>query len=161
MPEFKPIETQEDFNERIKERLERERAKAVKEAAEKYANYDEYKQKAADFDKKESAWADQIKAKDETIKAKDDEIASLTANVKVAKMEATKMRVATENGIPLQLADRLSGDDEEAIAADAQKMAQYIKKTNAAPFGAAEGTPNPNESAAAAALRTMAHNLGN
>lgn len=38
------------------------------------------------------------------------------------------MRIAHENGIPFELADKLSGSDEEAIKKDAETMAKFLKK---------------------------------
>ena len=40
---------------------------------------------------------------------------------------SVKMRIAHENGIPYELAERLSGDDEEAIKKDAESMAKFLK----------------------------------
>ena len=40
---------------------------------------------------------------------------------------SVKMRIAHENGIPYELAGRLSGDNEEAIKKDAESMSKFLK----------------------------------
>ena len=39
-----------------------------------------------------------------------------------------KLRIALENNIPYELANKLSGEDEESLRQDAQTLANYIAK---------------------------------
>lgn len=48
------------------------------------------------------------------------------------------MRIAHENGIPYELANKLSGDTEEAIKKDAETFAKFIGKKQTAPLGSTE-----------------------
>lgn len=48
------------------------------------------------------------------------------------------MRIAHENGIPYELANKLSGDTEEAIKKDAETFAKFIGKKQTAPLGHTE-----------------------
>lgn len=49
------------------------------------------------------------------------------ADLAAANMEALRVKVATEKGLPLAFASRLRGDDEAALIADAETMAAYAK----------------------------------
>ena len=40
------------------------------------------------------------------------------------------MKVASEKGLPLEFRDRLRGDTEDALAADAESLAKQIKAQN-------------------------------
>lgn len=55
----------------------------------------------------------------------DETIADL--NAKIAGYETASLwtKIAIKNGLPLDLADRLVGDDEESLEADAQRIAGY------------------------------------
>lgn len=54
-------------------------------------------------------------------------IAQLQAKIKGYKTEDLKRRIAEEKGIPLEMASRLSGDDENAMRADADNMAKILR----------------------------------
>lgn len=60
-----------------------------------------------------------------------------------AKVEALRLRVALEKGIPANLADRLLGDDRASLEADADALAALIGKPKRAPDAAA-GTGRPD-----------------
>ena len=61
-------------------------------------------------------------------------------NAKIAGYETANLRtkIALKNGLPLDLADRLVGDDEESLSADAQRFAGYVNP--AAPVPPMKGT---------------------
>ena len=42
------------------------------------------------------------------------------------RLQTAKQRIATEYGLPLDLADRLQGDDEDGFKADAERLASYL-----------------------------------
>lgn len=44
------------------------------------------------------------------------------------KLAATKYRVGLDKGLPLPVAERLVGDDEESLAKDADTLAELLKK---------------------------------
>ena len=105
MAEFVPINTQEEFNAAIADRLRRER--------EKYADYDS------------------IKAENGTLK---NQVTTLTGEkealekqVKGHATAAVKMRIAQELNIPTSMADRLTGETEEDIRKDAEAMANISR----------------------------------
>ena len=57
-----------------------------------------------------------------------EEAAKKDAMIKSYETNSVKMRIAHENGIPFELASKLSGDDEESIKKDAETMAKFLKK---------------------------------
>ncbi len=118
MSEFKSITSQEELDAIVKARVARER--------EKFSDYEELKKKVADFETKEAAYHSTI----EGLKTEKTELSNQleTANGELTqtKLQSAKQRIATEFGLPIDLADRLRGDDVEGFKADAELLAGYI-----------------------------------
>ena len=115
---FKPIETQEELDNIIKERLKRERETTQK----KYEGWisPEDHQKAID---------DANKAFDDLRKAREGDeqtIADLTAKNKAYETASLKSRIAHEVGLSYEWIDRISGDDEQSIRADAESLKKLV-----------------------------------
>lgn len=104
MADFKPIETQEAFDAAVAD---------VKKQYEGWLSPEDYNAKTADL-------AKQLEANKTTI-------ADLTTKAKAYESGALKMRIAHENGIPYELAGKLSGDTEEEIKKDAETLAKFVK----------------------------------
>ena len=104
MADFKPIETQEAFDAAVAD---------VKKQYEGWLSPEDYNAKTADL-------ANQLEANKTTI-------ADLTAKAKAYESGALKMRIAHENGIPYELAGKLSGDTEEELKKDAETLAKFVK----------------------------------
>ncbi|WP_115229807.1 capsid assembly scaffolding protein Gp46 family protein [Streptococcus uberis] len=118
MSDFKIIETQEELDAIIQSRLSRER--------EKYADYEDLKQRLADFEAKETTYQNTIndlKTRETDLTS---QIESLNGDLTKTKLQTAKQRIATEYGLPLDLADRLQGEDEESFKADAERLASYL-----------------------------------
>ena len=135
MSDFKAIVTQEQLDASIGERIRRAESKA----AEKYADYDSVKHQNDELTAQIADLTKQIKAKDEAISGNKEIVDNLNAKIKDYETRSVKTRIAHEVGLPYQLADKLSGEDEDAIREDAKKMASFIK-TPAAPIGSVEPT---------------------
>lgn len=60
-------------------------------------------------------------------------IAQLQQQVKGYETAALKQRIALEKGIPIQMADRLAGDNEKDIRKDAEALAKFVNKPATAP----------------------------
>lgn len=107
---FNPINTQEEFDAAIRDRLERERGK--------YADYEDLKTQVSTLTTERDTALQQVAERD----------------AKIAKYEtdSVKTRIAREKGIPAEMAHRLTGETEEDIAKDADALAQI--------FQAAKGT---------------------
>lgn len=131
MGEFKKIETQEEFDAAIKDRLAREK--------EKYADYDSLKKENESF-KTQIADLEKAKKDLETEKGTfSSQIDALNSKIKGYETDSAKTRIALEKGLPYEFAKRLSGETEEEIAKDAEEMAKYVTKQQPpAPTGSNE-----------------------
>ena len=121
--EFKAIETQEALDAIIKGRLERNtRSVTDSVTAEITKKFEGY---ISPDDAKKSA--DQITALTEKLKESETRIAELTAKNSAYEISSVKMRIAQESGLPIELAERLSGSTEEELKKDAETLAKLVK----------------------------------
>lgn len=135
MSDFTPIETQEQLDKVIGERIKR----AEQKAAEKYADYEDLKTQNAGYVTQISQLQTQLQAQADKAKESETSIADLTAKVHQYETASVKTKVALEMGLPYQMASRLTGDDEKAIRADAEAMKQLIgAQVGPAPLGSTE-----------------------
>lgn len=156
--QFKVIETQEQLDEIIKSRLERERAKAIKETEERFADYEVLKGKNTDMQKQLDDLNNELTGNKEKIANHDKEVADLNSKIAKYEKDSVKTKVAIEMGIPFELKDKLSGDDEESIRNDAKALAAYVNKQPGAPGY----NPEPPEGKSQdEAFRKMAQSLFN
>lgn len=135
---FTPINTQEELDKVLKERLEREAKKYETQITELTA-------KAAKADEQTTTIANLQK-----------EINENKAKIKGYETDSVKKRIAHEIGLPYEMAERLRGDDEKAIREDAEAMKKYIGKQ----ARVADPDFNPDRSGAdnndkSAALKSM------
>lgn len=128
---FEPITTQEQFDAAIAKRLE----KATKAVEDKFKDYDSLKTSNEDLQK-------QLDTANETIKSKGAEIDGYKAKVGILESSALKTKIALEKKLPYEFADRLSGEDEAALRADADKWAGYFSQNREVPpLGGTETPP--------------------
>ena len=115
---FKPIETQEELDNIIKDRLKRERESTQK----RYEGWisPEDHQKALDASNK--AFDDFKKAHE----SDEQTIADLTAKNKAYETATLKSRIAHEVGLSYEWTDRISGEDEESIRKDAESLKKLV-----------------------------------
>ena len=127
MGDFKVIETQEQLEEVLRDRLRRERETTRKEfdgflspdaAAEKYKGY--------------------LSPEDVEAKFKDhlspDEASKLRAKIKGYETDSAKTRIAHELGLSYDAVRFLSGDNEEAIKKSAESLKALMGSGNIAPL---------------------------
>ena len=131
MGDFKVIETQEQLDAVISERLKRERETLKKEyegflspeeAAKKYAGYlspEDEKEKYKGFISPEEA-------------AKKD------AKIKGYEIDSVKTRIAHEAGLSYEAAGFLRGEDEESIRKSAESLRALVGNTTTAPLASTE-----------------------
>ena len=131
MSEFKTIETQEQLDAIITDRIKRAQETTRKEfegflspedAEKKYAGY-----LSPEAEKKKYAGY-----------LSPEEAAKKDAKIKGYETNSVKMRIAHENGIPFELAERLSGESEDDIRKDAETMAKYLQRKNVPPLASTE-----------------------
>lgn len=76
-----------------------------------------------------------------TLNTQKEELSSiddLKKEVETYKLKDLKTSIAVQAGIPLELAGRLSGETEEEIKADAEKMAGFVNKKKPLPLKTTE-----------------------
>lgn len=106
--EFKPITSQQELNDALKDRLTRERAK--------YKDYNDIKAKAAKLDEIEQANLSELEKAN-------GRVTSAESERDAAKAEALRLRTAVTHGISLEDADLfLTGTDEETLTAQAKRL---------------------------------------
>lgn len=126
--EFNPINTQEEFDNAVRER---------------YGDISDLQGQITKLTGERDAHANTI--------------ADLQKTVKGYQTAELKQRIAKEKGIPLDMAHRLTGDDEKALRADADTMAGHLRSyKGAAPMADPETAP---EKGSKAATRRMLNNL--
>ena len=126
MADFKPINTKEEFDAAVAERIRAETSK--------YADYDALKEKAAKYDelagkkldKQIEALQQQLTAANDTISGNAQTIAELTTRAEAAEGTVLRAKVAHANNLPYEMAARLNGSTEEELTADAKALAKFV-----------------------------------
>ena len=136
MSDFKPIETQEQLNAVIGERISR----AEEKAAEKYKDYDDIKKQNADYVSQITDLQKQLQEQSDKIAGHQAEVDGLNAKVQEFESSSLKTRIALEAGLPYKMAERLNGEDEAAIKKDAEMMVKLMGAHQVAPLGSPEPT---------------------
>ena len=119
---FKTIETQEQFDAMVKDRLERARESVRKE----YQDYESIKEKVNGFQKEKESYETKIAS----LTKSNEEI---TGKYKALETDSLKVKIALENGIPFEMANRLSGTDVDSITKDAKLLSGFVSKTHQQP----------------------------
>jgi len=143
---FKPIETQEQFDEMIKERIGKAK-ESVRKEYEGYISPEQYEAfkgyiSPEDMDAKINPMLEQIQSlsgslesanakinnlgndiaeRDKSISEKDDKIKDLSIHI-------MKKDAAIKYGVPVDICDRINGSTDDEIYKDAQVMSQYVGK---------------------------------
>lgn len=149
MSEFKPIETQEQLDAIIQDRLKRERDTTTKRFDGWVSPEDHQK-----------ALNDAIKALDDYKKAHEGDeqtIADLTAKTKAYETATLKSRIAHEVGLSYDWISRISGDDEASIRADAEALKKMVGNGPVLPTKNSESGEKVNSGDAA--FRTLLNDL--
>jgi len=151
MSDFTAITTQEELDTIVKARLAREK--------EKYADYDQLKTRVSDLEKENGALKSAAEASKTSAADYDKQIANLKKQVAGYETASLRTRIALQNGLPIDLADRLQGNDEESLKADAERLASFVKPAEPkAPPKSNEpnvGSENDEDAALKGMLRNM------
>lgn len=113
--DFKIIESQEELDKIISERLKREREKLQVQI------------KTLEGENAE------IKSNLEKAKEKDIEIEKLQGRIKGYEKADMKRKIALENNIPYKLAERIKGETEDEMISDAKELSNYFLKKSITP----------------------------
>lgn len=129
MADFKVIETQEQLDSIIGERLSRDREAQAKKY-EGYISPEDYQKKVTDYE-------DQIKGLNKTIKDNEKiakEAEGYKAQIKKYETDSVKTRIAHEVGLPYEMAGRLKGETEDDIRKDAESLHKLVNAKSAPPL---------------------------
>lgn len=113
---FAPITTQEEFDKRIKARIDR-----VKNTPP--ADYDELKAKAAKYDELEEANKSELEKAEGRAKKAEEELTALKAEKARAEMVAA---VAAKTGTPVEVVSMLTGETAEELEKQVERLAGTI-----------------------------------
>lgn len=130
---FKPIETQEELDRIISERLERDRKK--------YEGY----MSAEDVQKLKNTYESNMQTETEKYTTLEKEKKDLMAKLKGYKVGTLKTKVALANGLPIGITDYLKGETEEELAESAKTLAKFFttpKEKQKNELKDPEGTPS-------------------
>lgn len=128
---FKPIETQEQFDAAIGDRLKREGDKVRKEF-EGFLSPEDVTKKYEGF----------LSPEQEKEKYKDylspEDVAKKDAVIKQHETNSAKMRIAHEMGLPYDAVGFIQGDDEEGIKKSAEALKGLVGAGNVPPLASLE-----------------------
>lgn len=104
-----------------------EYGKSIQELKLEQEKFDELKNEKTTLEQQLNQLQNTLSAKEEELKSVDE----LKQQVESYKLKDLKTNIAFQAGIPIELAEKLSGETEEEIKADAEKLAGFIsnKKT--------------------------------
>lgn len=113
--------TQSDVERIVGERLARERGK--------YADYDDLKAKASQFDELQTSQQSDL----ERLTSERD---TLKTQSETSTAENMRLRVALEKKLPAELIDRLQGSTKDELEADAEELLKLVKPASGFDGGA-------------------------
>ena len=131
--EFKSINTQEDFDARIKERLERAE-KAVKKSFDGWTSPDDLKAIQAKHEEELKKLNDTHAEELKKYSGYDEKFAEQQNEIKSLKIDAMKTNIANEKNLPFDAIGFLQGDDEQSIAESADRLAKLSNASHSIGF---------------------------
>ena len=135
---FKPIETQEELDNIIKERLKRER-ETTQKRFEGWISPEDHQKAIDDANKAFDDFKKAHEGDEQTIK-------DLTAKNQAYETASLKSRIAHEVGLSYEWIGRISGDDEASIRSDAESLKKLVGSGNAPLNTKSTETSQPDES---------------
>ena len=141
---FKAIETQDELDRIISERLSRQKESFEKQLT----DYDQLKTAKADLESQVGTLQSTIEQSKSGQEDYTKQISDLTSKVAGYETANLRTRIALQNGLPYDLADRLVGEDEESIKADAERLSSFVAKPHSAPLKNVEPNIQKDENSA-------------
>lgn len=152
MAEFTVIETQEQFDNAIKARLDREKSKF----SEQISELEGFKTKYEESQKQIEDLSNALNSANEKVSGFESQISELESQNKNYAVRAAKTQIANEIGLPFDAIEYLQGEDTESIRKSAETLKSLVGTSKVAPL--ASGEPQ-NIDPKDAALRGMLANL--
>lgn len=148
---FKPIESQEELENILKSRLARQK----EGYEEKLKDYDQLKSRSNELENENISLHKTIDENSKKYEEYDKDMEALNSKISEYETSSLKTKIALSHGLPIDLADRLQGSDEESLTADAERMAGFmVNKMPVPPL-----KTNENESGNTNPLRQMLENM--
>ena len=141
---FKAIETQDELDRIVTERLSRQKDSFDKQLGE----LDQLKAAKADLESQVGTLQSTIEQSKAGQEDYTKQISDLTSKVAGYETANLRTRIALQNGLPYDLADRLVGEDEESIKADAERLSSFVAKPHSAPLKNVEPNIQKDENSA-------------
>lgn len=147
MSEFKIIETQEQLDEIIKGRINRER-ESLSKKYEGYISPEDYQNKIKEYETSISGYSTKLKEANDKIENHTKELAERDSQIKAYETDSVKTRIANELGLSYAAISFLQGEDEEAIRKSAETLKALVGTNDVAPLATNEVIPSNDEDAA-------------
>lgn len=152
MADFTVIETQEQFDAAIRDRLNREKAKFT----EQIAGFEETKSELDAAKKQIADLTDALTAANEKISGFNEQIADRDHKIADYATRAAKTQIAHEMGLSFDAIDFLKGETEDEIRSSAESLKNLVGVQKVAPLANNDGAAiDPKD----AALRGMLNDL--
>lgn len=160
MADFIKIETQEEFDARIKDRLERERSKFQAEIDK--ANG--LQSRIEELTREKTTWGQEKNGLDAKIQELTGKLSEANGRIKAAELDAKRLDIALAAGLPLELRGRLQGSNEEELKKDAEALVEIFGKSKGTlpgtnPEGAPDGARSSAQKQQDAAFKQMLENM--
>ena len=165
MSEFKAITTQEEFDNAIKERLDRQAKKTaeeVKKTFEGWLSPDDVKAKTAELVAQTESLREKLAEKDGKLGDSKAAYDKLSAEKKALELDRAREAAARDAGLPFELAHRLSGATPDELKADAEALSKLVSGKQGEPYvqplfraGQAESSANASDGALLSMLREL------
>lgn len=132
--------------------------KAMAEYGKSVNSYKDKIEQLESVSEKAKGYEQQLNDLQNTLSSKEKELEGievLKKEVETYKLKELKTSIAVQAGLPLELAGRLSGETEEEIKEDAEKIAGFVNKKQPLPMKLTEPPVNDED----AGLKQMLGNL--
>ena len=132
--EFKPINTQEEFDTAIKSRLARQEQTIRSE-------YEGLKKQSESWEKDKQAYEKTIADNKAAYDDLNNKLTEATGKIAQFETDALKTKIAIETGLPVAMFSYLKGTTEDEIRQSAEELGKFTKGSQVAPLAHPEGDP--------------------
>lgn len=150
--EFKIIETQEQLDAIVGERVKRAKEATRKE----FVDYDKYKEAYDNQESLKKGYEDKIAEMETKYAETQTTIDGLNSKIAKYEMDSVKTRACIEYGLPLEMASRIHGATEDEIMKDASTLSGFVSTKSAPPLRNPEAR---TEDGVTAAFRQLNPNI--
>lgn len=153
---FTPINTQEEFDAALKDRLSRQEQKIRAEYAEQegkireeYSDYEDLKKRSATWDAEKETLEKSIADSKKDYEDLNAKYTQATGRVAELETDALKVEVTIEKRLPVELKEYLKGTTKEEIEKSAERLAKFARGGQTPPLADPEGDPPKDRKKAA------------